>query len=174
MGETACSVCFLRISPAERFSLPQLCLSCLLDILSGAETVPGQAGHRCPVLCQKQGSAPSLGKPRPSYPRLGPGLSSGFLETPLQEAEPEPVVFKLVLLPSIVMSFLFLATCSWMSPRWASRGLPGQPHHSIAHPVSSQAPQPPPCPAYIRFVPDSENQLSTSLPSCSLCVEFFC
>lgn len=66
------------------------------------------------------------------------------------------------------MSCLFLAICSWMSPRWASRGLPGQPHHSIAHPVSSQAPQPLPCPAYIRCFPDSENQLSTSLlqPMC--------
>lgn len=67
----------------------------------------------------------------------------------------------------------FLAICSWISLRWASPGLPGQPRHSIACPVPSQVPQPPPCPGYIRFFPDSKSAQHFP-PFPSLCVELCC
>lgn len=58
----------LRVSCRERCA-PRLCLSCPLDVLSGAEAVPRRAGRGCPSGCQKQGSASSLRKPpRPPPP----------------------------------------------------------------------------------------------------------
>lgn len=48
-----------------------VCLLCPLDMLSGAEAVPGLAGGRCPSSCQEQSSAPACRSPHPVLPPLG-------------------------------------------------------------------------------------------------------
>lgn len=62
MGENA-FLCSLWMSPAER---PQFQAVCPLDMLSGAESVPGRTGSRCPSSCQtlpQPAEAPALPPP---------------------------------------------------------------------------------------------------------------
>lgn len=58
-----CFLCSLWMSPAER---PQFQAVCPLDMLSGAESVPGRTGSRCPSSCQalpQTAEAPALPPP---------------------------------------------------------------------------------------------------------------
>lgn len=48
----------------------QLCLSCPVDMLSGAAAVPGQAGSWASNSCQEPGSVPHPWKSLPPPPTL--------------------------------------------------------------------------------------------------------
>lgn len=136
-------------------------------MLSGAEAVPGQGCDQCPSSCQKEGSAPSLGKPSSRPPLLGPRPVSARGRTRISCFRACLNSPPATLLPLSCLSIL--ATCSWMSLRWASWRLPGQPHHSIAHPVPSQAPQPLPCLGYIRFTRTQKTSSALSSPLQPVC-----
>lgn len=155
MGKRCALLCFLRMLTAERFALPSR-----VPRAPWTCTVGQRVSQQWPAarLCP-----PAWGSPHPTSPLLGHWPVRRLLRS-------HPASFSMLshslpatLLPLSCLSFL--AICSWIPLRWASRGLPGQPRHSIAHPVPSQAPPPLPCPGYIRFFLDSENQLSTFLPS---------
>lgn len=132
---------------------------------SGAEAVPGQAGYGCPSSCQKQGSAPSLGKPRPSSAQLGPGLSSGFLETPRKRLNQNQLFSSLSYSPPLSSLSFFghlLLDVSEMGFQRAARAAPSQ--YCSPSFLSGPSASPLPCLHQV-FPPDSKNQLSTSLPS---------
>lgn len=133
---------------------PQLCVSCPSVVLSGAEAVPGEAcePHLCPSSCQSRARPfPGPGEgPRPASSlsghrpvtrlrrnnpaKRGPARTS-CLKSSL--STPSPAA------PLPLLRLSCSAVCSWTSLRRAPCGLPGQPHHSIARPVPSQAPAPP-------------------------------
>lgn len=68
-------------------------------MLSGAETVPGQPAPSVPAVARSKALPPAREAPAPPSPSKDPGLSLGFLETTLPEADPESVVFQVCLSP---------------------------------------------------------------------------
>lgn len=149
---------------------------------AGQRQYLGQAGKlvaAVPTAARSQAQSPLL-PPRFSPPLLGQGPVCRLLRSSAAKRLNQNQLFRACLPPrpaTLLSSCLsFLAICSWISPRWASRGLPGLPGGSIAHPgplpspsasplpwshqVPLPSPHPTPSPS-----PDSENQLSTLLPS---------
>lgn len=164
--------CVLYGCPRWEACRSKLCVSHALWTCSvGQRQYLGRRGSRCPSSCQS--SAPACCNPFSPAPK-DTGLSTGFWEASLLEAEPEPIVFIPVLLPPVTplpLSCLsFLAICSWISLlRWASQGLPGQPSHSIANPVTLSGRQPVPChDFFFHQVSPRCRKLSTSSPACVL------
>lgn len=76
VGECVC-VWFVQVSLRGGLC-SQLCVSCLVDLLSGAAAVPGQTGSWGSNSCQEPGSVPHPWKslpptPTPASPLLGHG-----------------------------------------------------------------------------------------------------
>lgn len=119
--------------------------------------------------------------PAPPSPLLGQGLSTGSLEAALPEAEPEPVVFKLVLLPSLqppsslpLSCLSFLAICSWIVSEMGFLGAAGAAPSQYCSPSALSGPSASPLPWLHQVFPGLRKPAQHFPPLCNLCVEFCC
>lgn len=170
--------CVLLSVSLRRGLCSQLRLSCPLDVLSGAEAVPGQAGKLAPgaptaVRSQALSPFPREG-PSPHFSLLGHGPVCRLLRSnPAKRLNQNQLFYACCLpLPATLLSLLrslfrpsapgYLLEVGFLrAPRPPRAELPTQGPAASPLPWSYQVS--PPSPPF----PDSENQLSTFLPSAS-------